>query len=61
MKAMARLELYEALRAVRCRHAGSHGQYVPLPEAAEQGFARKLNVGRAGRKETCGGCFSLWS
>jgi hypothetical protein len=27
------LELYQALRATRCRHARCHGEHVPLPEA----------------------------
>ena len=27
------LELYEALRTVHCRHAGCHGEHVPLPAA----------------------------
>jgi hypothetical protein len=27
------LDLYEALRAVHCRHAGCHGEHVPLPAA----------------------------
>jgi len=27
------LDLYEALRTVHCRHAGCHGEHVPLPAA----------------------------
>jgi hypothetical protein len=33
------LELYEALRTVHCRHAGCHGEYVPLPEALDISFS----------------------
>jgi hypothetical protein len=27
------LGLYEALQTVYCRHAGCHGEHIPLPEA----------------------------
>lgn len=30
------IELYEALRTVRCRHVGCHGQHVPLREAVKK-------------------------
>jgi hypothetical protein len=33
------LELYEALRTVHCRHAGCHGEYVPVPEALGMSFS----------------------
>jgi hypothetical protein len=35
------MELYEALRAVRRRHAACHGGHVPLPEAVDMDFPRR--------------------
>jgi hypothetical protein len=37
------LELYEALRTVHCRHAGCHGQHVPLPEAVDRDCSPEQN------------------
>jgi hypothetical protein len=45
------LELYEALRTVHCRHAGCHGEYVPLPEAVGANFSPRQNPQRARRGE----------
>ena len=40
------LELYEALRTTHCRHAGCHGEHVPLPEVLDSdcspGHTREL-------------------
>jgi hypothetical protein len=33
------LNLFEALHTVHCRHAGCHGEHVPLPEAVSMHFS----------------------
>ena len=38
------LELYEALRSVHCRHAGCHGEHVPLPAAMGIDYAPRQNL-----------------
>jgi hypothetical protein len=44
------LELYEALRTVRCRHSGCHGEHVPLPEAIGMDCSPRQNLELAGPK-----------
>jgi hypothetical protein len=41
------LDLYEALRSVRCHHAACHGKHVPLPEAVGMYFSPRPGVERA--------------
>jgi hypothetical protein len=38
------LELYEALRTVRCRHVGCHGEHVPWPEALRMDCSPRENL-----------------
>jgi hypothetical protein len=52
------LDLYEALRSVHRRHAGSHGVHVPFPEAGGMNSSPKQDLHMAGVGEDHERCFS---
>jgi hypothetical protein len=52
------LELYEALRTVRCRHVGCHGEYGPLSAATHMSFTSRPGVELARLTEDRGRCFA---
>jgi len=55
------LELYEALRAVHCRHVRCHGEHAPFPESMGIDCSPWPNIELAGLKRNHKRCFTISS